>query len=102
MVTLDSTMMIDPEFAFVGPMAFDVGKFIGNLLLALFASDGHNADGSRGAQQAWICSSIAEFWTTFSKRCAAGSLLHCRVMPARLTLWWHCAGVLDTTEHLIL
>jgi 5-methylthioribose kinase len=71
MVTPDSTMLIDPEFAYVGPMAFDVGKFVGNLLLALFASDGHNGDGSRSTQQVWISSSIAEFWNTFSKRCAA-------------------------------
>ena len=33
--------VIDCEFAFVGPMAFDIGKFIGNLLLAYFAADGH-------------------------------------------------------------
>ena len=33
--------MIDCEFAFYGPMAFDIGKFIANLLLAYFAVDGH-------------------------------------------------------------
>jgi S-methyl-5-thioribose kinase len=40
MVTEDSTFVIDCEFAFYGPMGFDVGAFIGNLLLAYFASDG--------------------------------------------------------------
>ena len=25
----------------MGPIAFDVGKFIGNLFIAFFASDGH-------------------------------------------------------------
>lgn len=41
MVTLESTQVIDPEFAFYGPMGFDVGAFIGNLILAYFAQDGH-------------------------------------------------------------
>ncbi len=35
--------VIDCEFAFYGPMAFDIGKFIANLLLAYFAVDGHAA-----------------------------------------------------------
>ncbi|KAJ9175238.1 hypothetical protein P3X46_013812 [Hevea brasiliensis] len=41
MVTSNSTQVIDPEFAFYGPMGFDVGAFIGNLFLAYFAQDGH-------------------------------------------------------------
>lgn len=41
MVTSDSTQVIDPEFAFYGPMGFDIGAFIGNLILAFFAQDGH-------------------------------------------------------------
>ena len=41
MVTPDSTQVIDPEFAFYGPMGFDIGAFLGNLILAFFAQDGH-------------------------------------------------------------
>ena len=41
MVTHDSTQVIDPEFAFYGPMGFDIGAFIGNLILAFYAQDGH-------------------------------------------------------------
>lgn len=44
MVTFESTQVIDPEFAFYGPMGFDVGAFLGNLILAYFSQDGH-ADG---------------------------------------------------------
>lgn len=32
------------EFGFMGPIAFDVGKFIGNLFIAFFASDGHASE----------------------------------------------------------
>uniref|UniRef100_A0A2P2JL77 S-methyl-5-thioribose kinase n=1 Tax=Rhizophora mucronata TaxID=61149 RepID=A0A2P2JL77_RHIMU len=41
MVTPESTQVIDPEFAFYGPMGFDVGAYIGNLILAYYAQDGH-------------------------------------------------------------
>ncbi|CAI7820461.1 unnamed protein product [Closterium sp. NIES-53] len=48
MVTEESTVVIDPEFAFYGPMGFDIGAFLGNLLLAYFSQDGHaTADDSR-------------------------------------------------------
>lgn len=41
MVTQDSTKCIDPEFGFYGPMGFDVGAFLGNLILAYISQDGH-------------------------------------------------------------
>jgi 5-methylthioribose kinase len=41
MVTHDSTKCIDPEFGFYGPMGFDVGAFLGNLILAYISQDGH-------------------------------------------------------------
>ena len=41
MLTPEDTRVIDPEFAFVGPMGFDVGAVIGNLLIAYFSQDGH-------------------------------------------------------------
>ena len=37
MVTEEDTRAIDPEFAFFGPMGFDVGALIGNLLIAAIA-----------------------------------------------------------------
>ena len=41
MVTEQDTKVIDPEFAFVGPMGFDVGKLLGELLLSFFSQRGH-------------------------------------------------------------
>jgi 5-methylthioribose kinase len=46
MVTHESTQVIDPEFAFYGPMGFDIGAFIGNLILAFYAQDGHADQGN--------------------------------------------------------
>ena len=55
MVTQDTTYAIDAEFAVYGPMAFDVGKFLANLLLAFFALDGHCSGGeTRSQQRQWL------------------------------------------------
>jgi 5-methylthioribose kinase len=67
MVTDASTWAIDPEFAFVGPMGFDLGKVLANLLLAFFAADGHaSADSPRAAQRAWLLATAAEVWEGFA------------------------------------
>ena len=49
----DDTKVIDPEFAVMGPMGFDVGKLLGNLLLSLFSQRGHErTPGERDAYRA--------------------------------------------------
>jgi 5-methylthioribose kinase len=40
-VTKDSTKVIDPEFAFVGPIGFDLGSFIANLVLNYISQEAH-------------------------------------------------------------
>ncbi|XP_062177435.1 methylthioribose kinase-like [Alnus glutinosa] len=69
MVTHESTQVIDPEFAFYGPMGFDIGAFIGNLILAFFAQDGH-ADqvNDRKTYKEWILRTIEETWNLFHKK----------------------------------
>jgi 5-methylthioribose kinase len=69
MLTAEDTRVIDPEFAFVGPMGFDVGAVIGNLLLAYCAQTGHEpAPGARDAYRAWILDQVAAVWTGFHDR----------------------------------
>ncbi|KAG8364227.1 hypothetical protein BUALT_Bualt19G0106300 [Buddleja alternifolia] len=66
MVTKNSTQVIDPEFGFYGPMGFDVGAFIGNLILAYFAQDGHADKGAdRELYKEWILKTISDTWTLF-------------------------------------
>ena len=66
MVTEADTKVIDPEFAFVGPMAFDVGKLIGNLLLNHLSHAGHEASpGERDAYRAWVVETIHGCWHGF-------------------------------------
>lgn len=67
MVTESATMVIDPEFAFYGPMGFDIGAVIGNLLMAYLASAGHeHAAGDRRAFEAWVLETVENVWTEFS------------------------------------
>ena len=66
MVTTDDTRVIDPEFAFYGPMGFDLGAVIANLLLSYFSQDGHAAaDGGRADYQAWVLDTMETFWNSF-------------------------------------
>ncbi|PKA50636.1 Methylthioribose kinase [Apostasia shenzhenica] len=69
MVTTESTQVIDPEFAFYGPMGFDIGAFLGNLILAFFSQDGHADQGNdRSAYKQWILKTIGDVWNLFQKK----------------------------------
>jgi 5-methylthioribose kinase len=69
MVTESETYAIDPEFAFYGPMGFDIGALLGNLYLAYFAQSGHEAKaGARDAYRDWILSTAEQVWTLFDRR----------------------------------
>jgi 5-methylthioribose kinase len=60
MVTADDTRVIDPEFAFYGPIGFDPGMFMANLWIAHFAQD----DGA-------LLDQAEAFWNGFVDRFAA-------------------------------
>ncbi|HMM91313.1 S-methyl-5-thioribose kinase [Bradyrhizobium sp.] len=69
MVTAGETKVIDPEFAFYGPMGFDIGAVIANLLMAYLASDGHErSPGERRAFEAWVLETVESVWTEFSRK----------------------------------
>ncbi|KAK3412325.1 hypothetical protein EUGRSUZ_I01098 [Eucalyptus grandis] len=69
MVTQDSTQVIDPEFAFYGPMGFDVGAFLGNLFLSFFSQDGHaNQGNDRKGYKEWILQTTEETWNLFQQK----------------------------------
>ena len=66
MVTSSSTYIIDPEFAFYGPIGFDIGLFIANMLLA-YCSHIHSTDTSSNSSAAIILQSLKEFYDSFEK-----------------------------------
>ena len=69
MVSDIDTRVIDPEFAFYGPIGFDLGAFFGNLLLSWYSQPGHaTATDDRIDYQAWILQQTRSFWETFRHR----------------------------------
>jgi 5-methylthioribose kinase len=68
MVTDSDSRVIDPEFAFYGPIGFDLGAFFGNLLLSWYSQPGHAAaDDDRRAYQSWILEQAENFWLEFRR-----------------------------------
>jgi len=66
MVTEGDTRVIDPEFAFFGPIGFDLGAFLGNLLLSWYSQPGHaTAQDDRITHQQWILEQAKIFWIAF-------------------------------------
>jgi 5-methylthioribose kinase len=66
MVTPEETRVIDPEFAVYGPIGFDLGAFLGNLLLNWYAQSGHSTRADdRVEQRAWILAQARRFWEVF-------------------------------------
>jgi 5-methylthioribose kinase len=68
LVTRGDTRVIDPEFAFYGPMGFDVGAIIGNFLLAHVSQRGHERTrGERGDYRVYLLAQVSDLWTTFAQ-----------------------------------
>lgn len=65
MVTDEETRVIDPEFAFYGPIAFDVGMLLANFWMAYFSQRGHEENGSRDSMRAYLLRMTAEIWSVF-------------------------------------
>jgi 5-methylthioribose kinase len=65
MVTDEDTRVIDPEFAFYGPMAFDVGMLFSNFWMSHFSQSGHEASGSRAAMQTYLLGVLERCWAGF-------------------------------------
>jgi 5-methylthioribose kinase len=69
MVNATDTRVIDAEFAIYGPIGFDLGLFVGNLLMAYFSQPGHA--GERREHGDWILAQVVDFWHEFVTRFAA-------------------------------
>jgi len=69
MVTESRTLVIDPEFAFYGPMGFDLGAVLSNLLMSYLASAGHErTNGDRQSFEAWLLLTIENVWAEFVRK----------------------------------
>lgn len=66
LINQNETIVIDPEFAYVGPFGFDIGTLFANLIMSWVSHvvvkpvENHYA--------AWILNTIQCFWTFFEKK----------------------------------
>jgi 5-methylthioribose kinase len=68
-VTTDSTKVIDPEFAYYGPIAFDIGQFFANLALNYLSHFHHSPDPQqRRTFQEYLLEVIEETWAQFKEQ----------------------------------
>jgi len=92
MANEETTKVIDPEFAFCGPMGFDIGAVLENLVLNYLSHFAHTPDvDTRKEYQAYLLGLIREIWTQFAAKFEALWLENNRgeLMPAK---YWDYPG----------
>lgn len=68
-ITPEKTKVIDPEFAYYGPMGFDIGAVIANLLLNYAGQEYWSADEtSRRERRAYLLETVRDVWTLFDRK----------------------------------
>lgn len=71
MINQTETIVIDPEFAFYGPMGFDTGAVIGNLLLNYAAHEVRMKDPDKRADfRRYLTDTIIQLWKVFEREFA--------------------------------
>ncbi len=66
MVNQQETIVIDPEFAFYGPMGFDIGAVIANLFLSYASHEVRTQDPEkRAAFRRYLTNSVIQLWQVF-------------------------------------
>lgn len=68
-ITPESTKVIDPEFAYFGPMGFDIGAVIANLLLNYAAREGRDSNEKQREEfRAYLLETVKDVWTQFHSK----------------------------------
>ena len=69
MLNEEDTRVIDPEFAFFGPMGYDIGAVLQNLVLNYLSHFAHTPDReAREDYQQWILTTIRDIWNLFAQK----------------------------------
>jgi 5-methylthioribose kinase len=92
MLNQDDTRVIDPEFAFYGPMGFDIGALLENLILNYLAHYAHTPDpAERASYQNYLLETVRQVWNQFAAKFEILWLEHnCgELMPAK---YWDFPG----------
>ncbi len=92
MLNETDTRVIDPEFCFFGPMAYDVGAVLQNLVLNYLSHYGHTSDPAEREQyQEYLLDMIRGVWNEFARKLDSTWKANARgdLMPPR---YWDSPG----------
>lgn len=67
MVNNASLKVIDPEFGFYGPMSYEMGKIIANLLIAILTQEGHSSKERAQHYGVYLKNEIKALYETFEQ-----------------------------------
>ena len=92
MLNEHDTRIIDPEFCYFGPMAYDVGAVLQNLVLNCLSHFGHTPDrAQREEYQEYVLGMVRGVWNEFARKLDETWKAHPDgdLMPVR---YWESAG----------
>jgi 5-methylthioribose kinase len=88
MADAQQTRVIDPEFAFYGPMGFDIGAVLENLVLNYLSHFAHTPDPQMRAEyQAYLLSLVRDIWEQFARKFDDLWVTHNRGELAPIPYW---------------
>lgn len=100
-VRKDSTKIIDPEFAFYGPMGYDIGNIMANLMFAWVNADAMMKEGEqKDTYIAWLEKTITDVIDLFSEKFLAAWDIHVTDIMAKDDEFkgWYLHSVLKDTS----
>ncbi|MDR3645787.1 MAG: S-methyl-5-thioribose kinase [Clostridia bacterium] len=69
MLNEDDMRVIDPEFCFCGPMGFDIGALLENIVLNCLSHFAHTADPAQRAEyQNYLLDMVRDVWNLFAQK----------------------------------
>ena len=69
MLNEEDTRVIDPEFGFYGPMAYDIGALLQNLILNYLSHFAHTSNKEeRESYQAYLLDMVRDIWHEFARK----------------------------------
>ena len=69
MLNAEDTRVIDPEFGFFGPMAYDIGALLQNLILNYLSHYAHTSNKEeRDSFQAYLLQMVRDIWNEFARK----------------------------------
>lgn len=88
-VTETSTKVIDPEFAYYGPIGFDIGAVIANLLLNYAAQHGLQSDeAKREEYREYLLDTVENVWNEFVSQFVQLWHKQAKERSAHVEGWW--------------